>query len=205
MTTAVDAISEAMRALGGEASISDVTNWIERHYPRNWRAGTIATLMADLTLPGNRSSPFTPSERFLRRVGTDRYRAEDADTHASLPVDIDEPVMLIRISQLYERGMSSDELYDATRGHWKVTPDRHDARLALAVADGIVREVYEIHSWHQAGTTLSATDIHTTAPSDRMEFVGRVADAKTRNKYIGRSVAHYFSYGNQNPIRYVNC
>lgn len=127
------------------------------------------------------------------------------DEGEPLPVNIDDPVMLIRISKLYDPAMSEDELYDATRAHWKVTPDRHDARLALAVADGIVREVYEIHSWHPAGTTPSMTGIHGTAPTDRMEFVGRVADRETRGKYLGRSVHHYFTYGNQNPIRYVNC
>lgn len=119
--------------------------------------------------------------------------------------EIEEPAILIRIRQLYDPGMSDDELYDATRGHWKVRPDRHDARLALAVADGIVREVYEIDSWHPAGTTPSRTAIHSAAPPDRFEFGGRVADEAMRTKYVGRSVRHYFTQGSQNPIRYVNC
>jgi hypothetical protein len=120
-------------------------------------------------------------------------------------VDIDDPAILIRISQLFDPSMSDDELYDATRGHWRVKPEHHDPRLAFAVADGVVREVYEIHSWHPAGTTPSRTAIHRVAPPDRMEFVGRIADDQTRRRYVGRSVRHYFNRGNQNPVRYVNC
>ncbi len=122
-----------------------------------------------------------------------------------LPAEIDEPVVLIRISQLFDEGMSDDELYDATRGHWKVRPACHDPRLAFAVAHGIVREVYEIDSWHPAGTTPTKTAILGDAPAGRLEFVGRVADEATRAKYVGSSVRHHFTQGNQNPIRYVNC
>lgn len=52
--------------------------------------------------------------------------------------------MLIRIPQLYRPGMSREALYEATRGHWKVGPRRERAEFAMAVAGGIVREVYEI-------------------------------------------------------------
>ena len=37
-------------------------------------------------------------------------------------VDIEDPVLLIRISQRYEPGMSAQELYEATRGIWKLSP-----------------------------------------------------------------------------------
>ena len=121
------------------------------------------------------------------------------------PVDIDEPSILIRISQLWEPGMSGSELYDATRGHWTVGLRREHADLALAVANGFVREVYAIESWHQAGTTPSITSIHSGAPPGRFEFVGLPAADAIRSKYVGRSVRHYFTQGNQNPIHYVNC
>ncbi len=34
-------------------------------------------------------------------------------------VEIDEPRILIRIPELWDPEMSEDELYDATRGHWR--------------------------------------------------------------------------------------
>lgn len=123
----------------------------------------------------------------------------------SRDLQIDEPTMLIRIPKLWDPGMSDDELYDATRGHWKVGPRRERAELAMAVAGGIVREVFAIDSWHAAGTTPYATQIHSEAPTDRWEFVGAPADEAIRSKYVGRAVKGYFTQGGQNPIRYVNC
>ena len=79
---------------------------------------------------------------------------------------IDEPTMLIRIPQLYRPGMSREALYEATRGHWKVGPRRERAQLAMAVAGGTVREVYEIDAWHPAGTTPEAARVHREAPQN---------------------------------------
>jgi hypothetical protein len=38
----------------------------------------------------------------------------------------------------------------------------------------------------------------------RWEFIGEHAALAIRNKYIGKSVAHYFKKGAANPITYVN-
>ena len=74
MTTAAEAIRQAMLALDGEATIAEMTAWIEVHYPRRWRKSTISTEMADLTYPGSQSSEYPTSRRFLVRVGPGRYR-----------------------------------------------------------------------------------------------------------------------------------
>ena len=68
-------------------------------------------------------------------------------------MEVAEPSLLIRIPRLYREGMSARELYDATRGVWKLGRRREGAQLALAVESGAVREVYEIHEWHPAGST----------------------------------------------------
>jgi hypothetical protein len=120
-------------------------------------------------------------------------------------VRVTEPAILIRIPQLWDPAMSDDELYDATRGYWRVGPRRERAELALSIAEGVVREVFTVESWHRAGTTESRTTIHSSAPADRWEFVGVIADDTKRYRYLGRSVRGYFVRGNQNPIRYVNC
>jgi hypothetical protein len=120
------------------------------------------------------------------------------------PVDIEEPAILIRIRQLWEPGMSDEDLYDATRAYWKVGRRREGAELGIAVADSIVRAVYSIDSWHRAGTSGRTSRIHSAAPADRWEFIGRLAES-LQSKYVGHSVAHYFRHGNQNPILYVNC
>ena len=118
--------------------------------------------------------------------------------------EIAEPSMLIRINKLYRHTMSPAELYEATRGYWKVGAERDKAQLAMAVYQGIIREVYEIEQWFPAMTTFTNRDEEKSGVEDRWEFVGRVANSKLRKKYLYRSVVHHFKKANQNPIRYLN-
>jgi uncharacterized protein len=60
------------------------------------------------------------------------------------PVDIEEPVLLIRPNQRYKHGISAKELYEVTRGIWVLGPRREGVTYAFAVFEGIVWEVYEI-------------------------------------------------------------
>lgn len=118
-------------------------------------------------------------------------------------VNIDEPVILIRITQFYSFGMTDMELYDTTRGIWRIGKDRDKAKYAFAVFDGVVLEAYEIASWFKADRTFNSRGDHGN-DEVRWEFVGQKADEVIRSKYIGKSVEQYFTRGAQNPIRYVN-
>ena len=122
-------------------------------------------------------------------------------------VSVTDKAILINISQLYRYGMTPMELYDATRGVWKVAPPRHNASFALCVYGGIVREVYSIAAWVPADSTMTARDFLEKEYdlSERYEFVGKLAPEPTRKKYLGKSVRDYFMPGSQNPIKYVNC
>jgi hypothetical protein len=120
-------------------------------------------------------------------------------------VTITEPALLIRIAKLYRPGMTPEQLYEATRGVWKLGRDRDAAEYALSVANGIVQEVYAVGAWHEAGTTPYATRPRSqVAIPGRWEFTGRVAPTAVREKYLGQSVAHYFQRGNVSPVNYVN-
>lgn len=116
---------------------------------------------------------------------------------------IDDPVILIRINKLYHYGITERELYDATRGIWKIGENRDIAIYAFAVFGGIVREVYKIREWLPAGTTFSTRG--NLYDEERWEFVGEIAPDEIRNKYIFKSVEEYLPNHAQNPIRYVNC
>jgi hypothetical protein len=50
--------------------------------------------------------------------------AELVALYRKKPVTIREPAIVIRINRLYRPGMSAAELYDATRGIWKIDPRR---------------------------------------------------------------------------------
>jgi hypothetical protein len=115
---------------------------------------------------------------------------------------VTEPSLLIRINEQYRYGMTPIDLYDATRGVWRIGEKREKAELALAVFEGVVQEVYAIRSWHPAGSTFSTRGDLTCR--GRWEFVGNVAEAKTRKKYYLKSVRKEFAQGSQNPIHYLN-
>jgi hypothetical protein len=134
-----------------------------------------------------------------------RISAEEIlTTFTAQPVEISHKVILITINRLYRSNMSALELYEATRGTWKVGRRRAKANFAFAVYQGIVREVYRIHQWHPAGTLAYETrdDSHFSGQR-RWEFEGEVA-RDIRETYVSNSVREYLGKSSQNPIRYVN-
>lgn len=125
---------------------------------------------------------------------------------ASQGPEISEPAVLIRLSRQYRADLSEDQLYEITRGVWRVAKEKRERlEYALAVADDVVREVYRIDAWHPAGTTryLNRPDEEVRIPG-RWEFTGSRAPDRVRDKYLGCSVAGHFKRGNPNPIHYVN-
>ena len=122
------------------------------------------------------------------------------------PVDITDPAILIRIQRAYRHGMPADALYEATRGVWRIGPRRSAAKYAMAVFDGIIREVYEIDEWHPAASTpYMVRPLHEVQRAGRWEFTGRLALDDVRQHYIGKSVASRWERGAANPITYVHC
>ena len=115
-----------------------------------------------------------------------------------------EPAVLIRINKLYRCGMSEQALYDATRSAWRVRENQAEVKLAMAVFHGVVREVYRITGWLTAGTTFNTRygGRRKNRPG-RREFVGVIAEGSVRRRYLHKFVGDHFSFGNQNPVRYV--
>ena len=120
-------------------------------------------------------------------------------------VEIEEKSILIRISQAFRYSMEPIELYDYTRGQWKINPERaNNAVIAFSVYQGIIQEVYSVLQWLEAGKTFN-TRIEEHVNNARFEFIGNIAQPEIRNKYKFKSVEHYFKKGNANPIMYINC
>ena len=128
--------------------------------------------------------------------------------YAAKPVTIEDPVLLIRINQHYRHAMSARELYEATRGIWKLSPS-HAEQASYAFA------VFGRHSTRGLRNRQVAPSRHSevrnagSGPqlerSKRWEFEGRVAHDTVRTNYLGSSVSSYFPRGSQSPVRYVNC
>lgn len=121
--------------------------------------------------------------------------------HSAKHVDVNHKAILITINRLYRSRMTEEELYETTRGIWRIADRKNQAEYALALYQGIVLEVYRIHKWYPAGTlTYKTRDSLHFKNSGRWEFDGSVAEADIRNEYVGFSVGK----GGQNPIRYKN-
>ena len=117
--------------------------------------------------------------------------------------DIIENVIAIKISQAYRENMTELELYEATRGYWKIDVKRAErADYVFCVYKGIIKEVYKIKEWLPAGTIPRSTLPDAETPADRYEFVGEVAKEAIRSKYIEKSIANLYRKGEANPIKY---
>ncbi len=111
--------------------------------------------------------------------------------YSAPPLVTDHPLVLININKLFEREMTKEEIYDATRKSWKVGKKRNEARYAVATYRGLTREVYLIKDWFPIG--------------NRWGFNGELADENTRNSLRYKSIAGMTMRGAANPIRYINC
>ena len=116
-------------------------------------------------------------------------------------IKVHHKAILITINKLYRSDMSPEELYEITRGIWKVgETNRNKGEFAMALYQGIVLEVYRIKQWYPAGTLKYKTrDSSDFKNSGRWEFSGSIAK-DIRDEYIDFSVGK----AGQNPIRYVN-
>ena len=119
--------------------------------------------------------------------------------------DITDDIIIIKLNKSYRSGMSSEELYDITRGCWKRRIESVErAEFALAVYMGEVIEVYRIFAWYSA-----LEEIRDTVPFDpkvergRIIFKGEVADEKVREKYIGKNVSKLFKRGEASPVKTI--
>lgn len=110
-------------------------------------------------------------------------------------------LVTFNLRQAYRYDIHPEELYEYTRGVWIINPEGKGLEFALAVFDGIVREVYEIEAWYPAGTlpytrrTLDERDL-----TGRHEFSGKVASPEIRRLYLGKHIPS--AKRSQNPVKY---
>src|SRR5688572_8178180 len=105
---------------------------------------------------------------------------------------VTERCILVIINKQYERTLTADALYEATRGNWVIGQKREKAQYAFAVAHGIVREVYEIQSWEPAVSRFEGD-----LTEGRWRFIGQVATEL--GHYKNGSVRLQLGTSAQNP------
>jgi len=105
----------------------------------------------------------------------------------------------ILINRDYRPTFGDLEIFEITRGIWtqKMVTISKDAKYAYATFKGVVKEVYEIHSWVPAGTQeyFTRSIDPTRLEKARWEFVGRKASKELRDLYVGKIIERKRSYG----------
>jgi len=139
------------------------------------------------------------------KVSKGKRRGKMIRNYDTEEAEITDPVLLIRINQLFKDDMTPEELYKVTRGVWKVDVNKAEkCKYVFAVYGGIIREVYEVHTWFPADTLENYwTPFQQKKVRGRYAFNGRRADDSIRKKYNGKSVEGIWSQGAQNPIKYI--
>ncbi len=121
-------------------------------------------------------------------------------------ISIDENVIFFRINKLYRGNMTPSELYETTRGVWRIGKRRELANYAFSVYKNEIIEVFKIIKWFPAGTLKYNTRSKESIDREgRWEFEGELAEQPIRNKYIGKSIEEFVSRRAQNPAIYHNC
>jgi len=104
---------------------------------------------------------------------------------------IDAPLVIFKINRGWRPDSSPQEIYNATRGHWKIGADgRERAHYALGVAHGVIRGAYRIDSWFKS---------ELPGDVDRWGFDGLPAPELTH--IMGTNVRRLQLDGSQNPYR----
>lgn len=117
--------------------------------------------------------------------------------------DFNKPTAIIRLTNFYRTGLEKERfaLYEATRAHWNIEKDYNitKTKIALAVHNNKVIEVYEIAAWLPANSTMKYFRMD-KGDKKRKEFVGDIARDLIRNKFIGKSVSSLFKNGDARPV-----
>jgi hypothetical protein len=118
-------------------------------------------------------------------------------------------VVFVKLAQTYREGISDQELYEAARGVWNLSPETaRDYRYVLALWEGFVIEVYHVDRWqpanpvHYPSRNLQPTDFIPGSGYLCTEFEGAVAPAEIRRQYLGKSVRSHFAAGGQVTCQY---
>jgi hypothetical protein len=167
----------------------------------NATTGYVRVRAADAGDPQHFDAVRTAVEQALRR-SAGAPAAEVATTTRAAAAETGpsgSQVVLFRISAAWRPDMDEDELYDATHGWWRIGLRREACAYALAVAEGVVRGAFLVHSWQQR----HYADEHATDPiaGRRWGFEGEPTD--DLQDLVGLDVSSLFPPGAQNPVRYT--
>ncbi len=139
-----------------------------------------------------------PLANLVKGHGSSRHGLSSVDDmiarYGAAPMPpVDARILFVKINRAYRPTNGPTEIYEHTRGHWKLSErGRAAVPYAAGVAFGVIRGVYRIDSWFES-----------EQPGDvgRWGFHGE--PAAELGHIVGTSVRHLFKVdGQQNPVAY---
>ena len=110
----------------------------------------------------------------------------------TIKVDPEHSGIAILINKHYRPTFGDLEIFEWTRGIWSKASKTiaGESKYAYATYKGVVKDIYEIHSWVPAGTQeyFTRTLDKKRLATNRWEFVGRRAPEELRELYIGKII-----------------
>ena len=140
--------------------------------------------------------------RKFGRHSIDVIKEQLSDPQAVKFEDLPKNSVLIKINRSYKEGMPLHELYDVTRGCWKINPQNRKIDYVFSLYNGIIKQVFIPVTWLHCNSTIR---YHTTKEEvqvpngDRWEFVGIVA--QDMKDLVGKKVI--MKQNIQNPCCYT--
>ena len=122
-------------------------------------------------------------------------------TEKTVKVHHDHRGVAILINKHYKPTFGDLEIFEITRGIWNkrivTTCEKNNVKYAYATFNGVVKDVYLIHSWVPAGTQeyFSRSLDPERLKTAKWEFVGKKAPNKIRELYVGKIIQKKRSYG----------
>tara|TARA_Y100000589_G_scaffold242362_1_gene229926 strand:- start:613 stop:1416 length:804 start_codon:yes stop_codon:yes gene_type:complete len=121
-------------------------------------------------------------------------------TRESVEVRPEHRGVAILINKDYKPTFGALETFEITRGIWPQSQKTisKDAKYAYATFGGVVKEIYEIHSWVPAGTQQYFTVKHSKERLENCtcEFIGKIASDEIRDLYLEKILVRERSFGN---------
>ena len=110
--------------------------------------------------------------------------------------DITEKIIAFNLRQSYHANMTETELYDCTRGCWRISLESaQQYAYAFSVYENTIKEVYKIEKWLSAEELQRETVPNEQDESGRYGFEGKIAEKEIRDKYLGKSLENICKKG----------
>ncbi len=117
--------------------------------------------------------------------------------------DITEKIIAFNLRQSYRANMTERELYDCTRGCWRISLENaQQCAYAFSVYESTIKEVYKIEKWLLAEELKRETVPSEQDESGRYGFEGKIAEKEIRDKYLGKSLENICKKG-QYSFKYL--